>query len=185
MPLGHNRRDPEFGKVVPDGCPPERPEADGLGPAILLSLGLHVLVGLLVWHGFVARKTEDPATRIIDTRVRNPELEVEVCLKLLDSPKPGLKKESSHPVSSSIRSSPTSPGATDPPKTSRVAGAESSKPRQSYQDLPLLTGASKTRPQPPKAKLPIPSSNGEYLPGGFSDGSGNSTGGGDGATSFF
>src|SRR6266404_3053639 len=117
MPLGYNRRDPEFGKIVPDGCPPERSKCHdfaasqttgcsishskaakacpGLGPAILLSLGLHVLVGLLVWHGFVARKTEDPATRIIDTRVRNPGLEVEVCLKLLDPPKPGRKKESS------------------------------------------------------------------------------------------
>src|SRR5438552_14933016 len=105
MPLGHNRRDPEFGKLVPDGCPPELAEcpelaasqapgchpSPGLRPAILLSLGLHVLVGILVWHGFISGKNKDPATRIVDTRIRNAGLEVEVCLKLLDSPKPGRK----------------------------------------------------------------------------------------------
>src|SRR5438552_16582130 len=129
MPLGHNRRDPESGKIVPDGCRLELVEcptlaarqapgchpSPGPGPAILLSLGLHALVGLWFWHGLSGREKEDmAATRIVDTRAKQPGLEVEVCIKLLDSPKPGLKKESSHPVTSSIRSSPARAGATDP-----------------------------------------------------------------------
>ncbi len=201
MPLGHNRRDPEFGKVVPDGCHPELVECPALaasqapgchpspgpGPAILLSLGLHVLVGLWFWHGLSGREKEDgTAARIVDTRAKQPGLEVEVCLKLLDSPKPGLKKESSHPVSSLIRSSPANPEVSDLPKTSRVAGAESSKPRHGYQDLPRFAGASKTQPRPPEARLPILASQTEYFPPGDSlTGSASGLGVGDGATSFF
>src|SRR5439155_22549760 len=99
MPLGHNRRDPEFGKIVPLGRSSEGPEGTaGLGPAILLSLGLHALIGLMFWHSLVGRGHENPAvTRIIDTRVRNPGMEVEACLRLFDSPKPGLKKASTQP----------------------------------------------------------------------------------------
>src|SRR5438094_4718874 len=143
MPLGHNRRDPEFGKIVPLGRSPEGPEGTaGLGPAILLSLGLHALIGLMFWHSLVGRGHENPAvTRIIDTRVRNPAMEMEVCLSLLDSPKPGLKKAS------------TQPPVTDPSKTSRAAGAESSKPLQSSRTPPLLTGASKTQPWPPETTI--------------------------------
>jgi von Willebrand factor type A domain len=172
MPLGHNRRDPEFGKVVPDTCPPEPPKgAPDVGSALLLSLGIHVLVGLLFWHGLITRQNEDrAASRIIDTRVQKPGMEVEVCLRLLDSPKQGLRRAS------------TQPAVTDPSKTPGVAGAESSKPRQGHQDSPLFAGASKTQPHPPETAV---SSRGEHLPGGSQGASVQGTGAGDGTARFF
>src|SRR5205823_10861051 len=99
-----------------------------------------------------------------DTRIRNAGLEVEVCLKLLDSPKPSRKKESSHPVTSSIQSSPARAGATDPsellpelprptlPKALKaqprplVGWAESSRPTLTDQAATRFWWASETRP---------------------------------------
>src|SRR5438132_1033668 len=177
MPLGHNRHLPEFGKIVPDSClsqPSQR--SAGFGPAVLLSLGLHALVGLLFWHGLIGSQREDRAgTRIIDTRVKGPELEVEVCLRMLDSPKAGLKKGNPKLVSPTVLASPPRPAMNDPRKstveqaTTWVAGAESSKPRQSNHDLPFFTGASKPKPRPPEVGprepgRPIPTSEAGYFP---------------------
>jgi hypothetical protein len=187
MPIGQNRHVPEFGKFVPDSCPPERPERPaGLGAAIIMSLGLHALAGLLIWHELISERNQDPgAPQIIDTRVKDPGLEVEVCLRLIDSPKPGSKDRSPERLSASVQSSPSRPTATDSLETSKVAGAESSKPRQRNQDHPSFAGASKTQPRPPETGFPVPTSEGQFLSGGTPGGSGNGTGTGDGATSFF
>ena len=132
MPLGHNRQPPEFGKIVPDNCPSEpfqRPA--GFGPAVLLSLGLHVLAGILFWHGLVGSEREERAdTRVIDTRVRERGLEVEVCLKLVDSPSPSRKKGDSKTfsvskASSRIETELAAPTRSDEPSAFRVAGADS------------------------------------------------------------
>ena len=185
MPLGNNRRHPEFGKVVPVGCPPERPErASGLGSAMLLSLGLHGLIALWFWHGLVGTKDENPATtRIIDTRVKDPGVEVEVCLKLLEPSKSGPKKESSHRVDSSVQSLPASQTVTDSSKPfSSAAGAESLKPRHNPQGSQVLAGASKTQPRPPESTI---SSQVASLRGGSLGGSAKGVGTGVGGTSFF
>jgi len=198
MPLGHNRQPPEFGKIVPDNCLSGRLKCPaGFGPAVLLSLGLHLLAGLLFWRGLIGSEREDRAgTRIIDTRVRDARLEVEVCLKVLDFPKAGLKKGNPKLVSPTVLASPPRPAMNDPRKstaeqaTTWVAGAESSKPRQSNHDLPFFTGGSKTQPRPPEVwpgepgRL-TPPSEPQYCPDGSPGGSDEGQGTTHSRTRFF
>jgi hypothetical protein len=65
----------------------------GLTTAILLSTGVHCLAGFLFWY---ACQRDSPDERggvgIIDTRVKEATLEVDVCLRLLDSPVPAPTK---------------------------------------------------------------------------------------------
>jgi hypothetical protein len=176
MPLGHNRRHPEFGKVMPGAHPPgSQGDNVGLGSAILLSLGLHALIALWVWHGFagIANK-HSGATRIIDTRVHDPGIEVEVCLRLLDPSKPVLKERSSQPAASREN-------GIDSSKPSGLAGTESWKLQN--QDS-AVSAPSKSQPQPMSTKVPIATSQGEGSIGGSSTRSRDGGVGHDGASFF-
>src|SRR5262249_36391914 len=117
---------------------------------------------------------------VIDTRVRNPGIEVEVCLRLLEPSKSSEKKEISHPIDPPIQSLPKDlPEASKP--SSRLAEAEASKPRHHLQDSQMLTGASRTQPRRPESAI-----NSQVVNrGGSLDGSGKSIGKGAGGASFF
>jgi len=185
MPLGHNRQPPEFGKIVPDNCLSGQSKwPAGFGPAVVLSLGLHALAGLLFWHGLVGGEREERAgTRIVDTRVKGPGLEVEVCLKVLDSPTASLKKGNPQLPSPSILSSPARPAINDPWKSTpeqaatRIAGASGGRGSfRAAEGGSAGASPSRTQPRPFDDALPMQSSGAHYPVGSTgSFGEGGST----------
>jgi hypothetical protein len=64
-----------------------------MATAVLLSAGVHILAGFLFW---CACQRDSPGERggvgIIDTRVKEPTLEVDVCVRLLDSSGSSISK---------------------------------------------------------------------------------------------
>jgi von Willebrand factor type A domain len=144
-PLGHNRHPSEIRQIEPSGkC--------GLGSAILLSLGLHGLMALLFWHAWVGEELQS-GTSVIDTRVKNPGLEV--CLTLLDDVKP--RKDEPKQPGKRIRSI---------EKDSALAGALKTQPRPPERERPL-PDLTRKAPQPPTSipsRSPLTSLNASPLP---------------------
>jgi hypothetical protein len=64
----------------------------GLISAVVGSAGIHFLAALLFWFGCRGNGRDGRLSScIIDTRVKEPKLEVGVCLRLLDSPSPNTE----------------------------------------------------------------------------------------------
>jgi hypothetical protein len=85
-PLGHNPPVRELGQIETID-PPPRPISlqGGLVPAIFISAGFHLLIVFLFWHCCQGGTRFDfDSAQIIDTRVNDPGMKVDVCLTLLD-----------------------------------------------------------------------------------------------------
>ena len=118
---------------------------------MVLSVSFHLLAACLFWFGSREAAHDFHIGPIVDTRVKEHGLEVAVCLSLLDDT-PQRVPMASREITKAPDPIPEKKEASDLNDASnpsfRVAGAESSKPRENAVDF-APTGASETPPRPP------------------------------------
>jgi hypothetical protein len=88
--LSHHRPDWDIGhSTAQDRSAGQLRLGHGLISAVVWSAGIHFLAAWLFWFGYQGNGRDGRLSScIIDTRVKEPRLEVGVCLRLLDGPSP-------------------------------------------------------------------------------------------------